>query len=400
MIKLEKITNFIDKDIKNVFEVDIPYSYLKNNTATPKKKQVIFFGFDFKNIVYLDRSKFIKRMNLCLDYIRKQCSGQKLYYKPHPNETDEFKSYNLKSFKILDRKESAEIYFLKNLNRIEYVFAVASVAAINAYKLGINSYVFYKAFKDVFFDENLHLYFELMFSKMPKGFFINSLDQKLPRQSYVFGKNNNFLLSFFKNLLYQPKKQKVWIIVNHPRFLLEIVALAQLLRKNIKVNTINLIISKHKRWEVIDIDYLKYYFKNIYFFPRYVYRLRPRNLISFLKTKLKIRQLNISRDDLIVNFSPCEFIENMVISSFKKCKKINFMPKNEYEQQINTKFLKDNKFSFNKASFIFNKIIEPILGMNKVLGLFSQSRNEPFMFIRYEKPLNKVYNYVLFYGHN
>lgn len=400
MIKLEKITNFIDKSIKNVYDIHFPYNYLGRTVSLEEKKQVIFFGFDFKNITYLDRTEFIRRINLCLDYVRKQCINYSLYYKPHPNETDEYKNYNLKSFEILDKREPAEIYFLKNLKNIHCVFAVVSYAAINAYKAGINSYIFYKIFKDIF-DDKTHLHFKLTFNEMHQDAFIDDLNKNLIQYNNVFKAKDDFLLNFFKKILSNPEKQKVWITVNHPRFLLEIVSLVNLIKELNDVRVVNLIVSKHRTWKKIDMKYFEPYFSSIYFFPRHDYSLRRyKNLISLFKTRLQVKKLKISNEDLIINLSPCEFIENMVVSSFKKCKKITLVPSNEHLAYTNIDFLEKNQFSFTRASFIFNKFIEPILGINRTLHLKSKEGSEPFTLVRYQKPLNKIYDHVFFYRAN
>lgn len=405
MVNIKKLTNFIDKSIDNVYEVDLPYNYLWKDTNSGEKKQVIFFGGGFKNTVSLDMPEFIKRMNLCLDYIRQQCHGCDLYYKPHQNETDdERRNYNLKSFKILDTKEVAEIYFLKNLHKIDCVFAITSSAAINAYKAGINSYIFYKIFEDVFDDSN-RLHYKFFLGKMPKRFFIEDLNRKLIKHNNAPKTSDDFLLNFLKKLLFYPEKQKVWITVDHPAHLLKIVSLVNLIREACNVKVVNLIMSKHRTWENIDIKYLESYFDSIYFFPRLDYSLRRRknslrrrkNLISLFKTRLQVKKLKISKEDLIINFSPREFIENMVVSSFKKCKKITFMLKNTYEEQINIDFLEKNQFSFTRTSHIFNRVIEPILSINRTLVLYNKQGIEPYTFIKYEKPLNKIYDYVLLY---
>ncbi len=399
MVDIKKLKNFIDSRINNIYRARLPYSCLRadDKISSKVKKQVLFLGYNFKEIVYLDRSEFIKKMNLCLDYIRQQCSGYDLYYKPHPNETDEYQNYNLESFKILDKRESAEIYFLKNIDKIDCVFAVASCTAINAYKLGINSYLLYKLFRD-FFDDNARLHFKFTFSEMPQSAFIGDLNKKLIRYSNVSKTKDDFLLNFLNKLFLSLEKQKIWITINHPRFLLEIVSLTNLIKKSGDDRKVNLIISRHKTWKNIDTDYLKRYFDNIYFFPRHSYSLRRyKNLISLFRTTLQIKKLNLSKKDLIINFSPCEFIENMVISFFKKSKKITFMPKNEYQEHINVNFLEKNQFSFTRASFIFNKFIEPILGINRTLCLKSRQGVEPYTLIRYQRPLNKIYDYVFLY---
>src|SRR3989344_7536034 len=103
-----------------------PYFYLldKSLDLNQDGNWAIFLGNDFKNMsVTLDRDAYIRETNHCLDYIRKNCKGLKLYYKPHPNETDEYTHFNLDSFEVIKKadNEVAEIYFWKNHHKIKYV---------------------------------------------------------------------------------------------------------------------------------------------------------------------------------------------------------------------------------------------------------------------------------------
>ena len=103
----------------------IPYFYLLDRSGDGAEANwAVFLGNDFKNMSQtLNRPAYIKQTNLCLDYIRRECRGCKLFYKPHPNETDEYSHFNLDGFDVIDEahNELAEIYFWQNLNRIKYV---------------------------------------------------------------------------------------------------------------------------------------------------------------------------------------------------------------------------------------------------------------------------------------
>src|SRR3989344_6727920 len=122
-----------DPASNKIIDCPVAYFYLLDNPETEKQHAYIavFLGNDFKNMSKtLDRAAYIEQTNLCLEYIRRECPNCELYYKPHPNETDEHSYFNLRSFKMVKKEDNdlAEIFFWKNIRRIKYVFSIASTA--------------------------------------------------------------------------------------------------------------------------------------------------------------------------------------------------------------------------------------------------------------------------------
>ena len=132
-----------------------PYHWLlldKNETANNIEKGerlAVFFGNDFFGTKEIDYDKFIKRTNDCLLYVRRNCRGCKLIYRPHPEERKEIKLLDLASFIIQRDGQTAEEFVLKNRVKIKYAFSFCSTSSIASLNLGINSYIFYRCFSDI-----------------------------------------------------------------------------------------------------------------------------------------------------------------------------------------------------------------------------------------------------------
>src|SRR3989344_1302906 len=155
---IEKIRS-MDDNTKNVFRITAPY-YTMNPDDTEERRKVIFFGCDFRNLPPgTNFEEFIKVTNNCLDFIRRECSGMELYYRPHPVEVDEYKSLNLSNFKIETEKTIGEWFLYKNLSQIKYVFSHFSSVSMSAFGFGLNSYVFFPLFEGALLKANWEGYF-------------------------------------------------------------------------------------------------------------------------------------------------------------------------------------------------------------------------------------------------
>src|SRR3989344_4269606 len=112
----------------NIFKVAVPYHLLyETRGGDDGRDAVIFWGADFRHFPEsTDREEFVKRTNLCLDYVRRVCADCRLFYKPHPAETDEFEFLNLESFEMTKDTDIGEVFLLKNIEKIKYNFSVCS----------------------------------------------------------------------------------------------------------------------------------------------------------------------------------------------------------------------------------------------------------------------------------
>src|SRR3989338_11512144 len=141
------------KDYNQISFMRWPYYWLghsSNNGDSRNPKWVVFWGNDFYNTTDIDFNEFIARTNQCLDYVRKNCQGYELIYRPHPEEREEIKLLNLSSFIIQRDGQTAEEFVLENRKKIKYAFSFCSTSSIASLGLGINSYIFYRCFSDIF----------------------------------------------------------------------------------------------------------------------------------------------------------------------------------------------------------------------------------------------------------
>src|SRR3989338_9410979 len=259
---IKKLPSPVNKAKNNIIKILSPYFLMHKYSSFVKEqekeeKAVVFFGANFKDLPGADWDKFIDITNKSLDYVRRECVGHKLYYKPHPAETDEFKLVNLNGFEITKDTSIAEFYLWKNVRNIKYTFSTCSGANISAYYMGFNSYVFWDLFNSAIDRETAKGYVEY-FKNMPDNFFINDL-----RSELIENKKMPIEDSFLEeelSELFNKDKGKIWFTIGDPNYLVNILVLARLVRKVNPNKKINLVIMKHHRWNVMNPDDFKYYF--------------------------------------------------------------------------------------------------------------------------------------------
>ena len=157
----------------NISVISQPYNWDYHPT-NGRAIKVIFFGSDFKNLSKSNIGELIRLTNGCLEYIRRNCHGLKLYYKFHPGETDESKLLNLEGFELVRDNNNAEMFLYKNREEIKYAFSQNSTASSVAFSFGINSYVFLEPFQPVVGKVATNYWRETLFAEMPDNFFIKS----------------------------------------------------------------------------------------------------------------------------------------------------------------------------------------------------------------------------------
>src|SRR3989344_7093087 len=200
-----------------------PYHWLlldKNGTANNIEKGerlAFFFGNDFFGTKEIDYDKFIKRTNDCLLYVRRNCRGCKLIYRPHPEERKEIKLLDLASFIIQRDGQTAEEFVLKNRVKIKYAFSFCSTSSIASLNLGINSYIFYRCFSDIFDGVN-KIYVINYLKNFRKGFFLKNFNVPFFPNKLEVKKHTPTEDSFRKILV--EHTGPVWFIVQENRYLL------------------------------------------------------------------------------------------------------------------------------------------------------------------------------------
>lgn len=379
----------------NIAVFETPYSvFHDSDSGRGSKKMVIFMGLDFHNLPSgLYKNNFIEIENKCLDYVRKECAGCDLYYKPHPAEKDERDYLNLSSFKFIEDSSISEFFLMKNIDKIQYVFSPFSWISISAYAMGLNSYVFSKLFKTAMNKAQIGFY-EDYFKEMPPQFFINSFDQGLTENKNIPEKDELFEKEIRGAI--SSKNGAVWFVIADPGLLPIIIATARLIKSIDPSRNTNLIISRHNRWDKMNIEEIKTYFDSIHIFKRTFYSLRPQKIFDAIKIAFSAKKFPINSEDTIFGFTNTGFLENCLISYHKEATKIACQMKLNLEWMYGidrTKVLSDDKFYQIKSSIFYNRILEPLLGLNRTLYLKSGD-GTVFNISRYEEPLNDVYDKI------
>lgn len=357
-----------------------------------KEKYAVFFGNDFYNTTDINYDKFIVRINQCLEYVRRNCKGYELIYRPHPEEHREMKLLNLASFIIQRDGQTAEEFVLANRGKIKYAFSFCSTSSIASLGLGINSYVFYRCFSDIFDGIN-RIFTDNYLGGLPESLFVKSFDAPLIPNKMEVKKDESAQDSWRETLT--AHRGLVWFIIQEDRYLLIIEALAKMIREMFPERKINLIISRHHRWTDEKLAELKNKFNEVVSFTRVFYSLKPMRLIEAFRISRKIRSMNIGEDSVLVGLAHHDFIENCFMSYNRDNFKIAVLPEAVWRLNFKTETLgfDTNKFMWSKAGFFYNHFFEPILGLNKTRFVHHERRSNMY-FIRLQKPIEEVYDKV------
>jgi hypothetical protein len=368
-----------------------PYYWLDPSGVGSGGSWTIFFGADFKNIPDIDLDVFARRTNECLDYIRKNCNDCRLIYRPHPDETDEHKLLNLNSFDVQKDSQIAETFLWSNRNKVKYVFSVCSTSSMAAFSMGLNSYGFYKYFRDLY-RGNIRIFVDNYFGDLPRNFFIENLKEPL-RENRIEWREDKDLSDYFRVIL-SDNKGPVWFTVVENRFISAILGLTNMIKKIDPDREVNLIISGHHRWAQEVPEELKIKFNKVLVFPRSFYSLRPSKLVSAIATAIKIRKFKIKNGSIFIGFAHHDFVENCFMSYNKDKFRTAFLLEATWKLNFKTESLgfDQNNFRIDKASFFYNHFLEPLLGLNRTLFVHHGQRN--LYFIRLQKPIEEIFDRV------
>jgi len=356
-------------------------------------KLVIFWGNDFFNTPEINIDEFIKRTNRCLDYLREKCKNCELIYRPHPLEEKEIQLLDLTSFTVQKDSQAAEEFMLENRQKIQHTFSVCSTASIAGFNLGLSSHCFYHCFNDVF-KGKYKIFVDNYLRGLPSSFFIESFETPLSENKIKIEEDKNFKDNFTEVLA--ENKGSVWFILSEKRYLLAVLSLTQMIKEAFPTKKINLVVSKHHRWSSTELDKLRDKFDDVLIFPRNFYSLRPSKLISAFRVSRKIKNMSIEEGSVLAGFTYHDFLENCFVSYHKnKFFKIAFLMEHAWQLHFKTEELgfEPAGLNFNKAGFFYNKLFEPILGLNRTR--FTQYRDFNMVyFIRTQKELENVYDRV------
>ncbi|MBI2062851.1 MAG: hypothetical protein HYT61_01255 [Candidatus Yanofskybacteria bacterium] len=390
----------INTKINNVSRIYLPYlwslsSKESDSAGVFRKRMVIFFGSDMNGILkpgFADKDLYIAQCNECLDYIRRNFEGYDLYYKPHPADEKECLFLNLKGFNLILDKTTAELFLWQNLPKIKCVFAVNSWSAVSARSFGLDVYLFNRLFKNVY-SSKYYESVETYLAQVPDTIFVNDLKQKLTENKIYIAKDE--CLGHEIRELFSSFHGKIWLVFSHTEFAVSALSLARFLKNILHGVKINLVVSRHPRWDFIKQNDISDCFDEIKFFPRIFYSLEPRKLFNNLKIALAVKKFGIKPDDMIISFSQVEFLENCFLSYYKRNKRIGFIGERDFNFNYNPEnqiFSGNDNFRFTKASWFYNKIWEPFLGLNKTA--FQIYDDGELFVLRYQKPINDIFNKV------
>lgn len=391
----KKLPPAINPAKRNILEARPPYyvfsTRVKKAARDAGESWVIFWGANFRDLPNTNEEEFVRQTNLCLDFIRRECAGCRLIYKPHPAETDEeIALLDLNNFEITKERTVGEFFMFKNYDKIKYVFSVCSGASMSATNLGLNSYLFLPLFKNAL-DVTAFDGYRVRFESMPADSFIFDLGGGLKENKKILPSDPELVGNLSKIL--SEKKGMAWFMIGDPGLLTLSLALAGLIRNISSGRKFGLIIEKHHRWEGMNINEVSEYFDEVVIYPRLFYSLRPVKIWNQLKTAIAISKFKISEDDILFGLSYTSFIENCFVSYFPKNFKIAVFLKDAFKMCYGPKDEDSFKRYFSRRAAVFaNAVLQPLLGLNKTIFLEDPARIANFD--RYQRPVNDVYDQI------
>lgn len=384
----------INKAKNNILGITPPF-YLLNQLAQKSsagaEKWVVFWGTQFANLPQINEKEFCRQTNLCLDYIRRNFPDYKLVYKPHPAEPVIYSLLDLSGFDVLNERTVAEFFILKNIDKINYVFSACSMASMTSWHLGLNSYSFWPLFKYTTVKEMKDGYDDA-FKKMPPKFFISDLNRPVQENKKVLIRDQSLRDNFSKIL--DKKRGTAWFVLGDPGLLVLTISVASLIRQISPGRKMGLIIEKHHRWGIMDMNEVGKYFDDIKIFPRLFYSLRPGKVWKQFKDALVIRKLKIVPDDILIGTTVTSFVENCFMSYFKRSYKICLVSEEAFGVCFGPKDTSFFRTHISRRAAIFsNLILEPFLGLHRTI--YREDLGAVANFSRYQQPVNDIYNQIL-----
>ena len=371
-----------------------PYYWLNSKNLTGSDNWAVFFGADLRDISEVNRKFFIEKTNQCLEYIRKNCAGYRLIYRPHPDETSESQLLDLTSFFVQKNDQIAEIFLWENKEKIKYVFSVCSTSSVAGFNMGFNAYSFYRYIKELF-KGAIRIYNDSYLGDLPDDFFIENLAAPLLENKRKLREDHQ-LLESFKSILVE-NSGPVWFTVVENRLILAIVGLAKMIKEIVPERKINLIVSNHSRWSERFLQQLQKEFDEVIVCPRHFYSLQPKKLWAAFLTSRRIKNHPLSAGSVLVGFAHHDFVENCFMSYNRKNFKIAFLPEVVWSLNFRPESVgfDPKNFTTSKAGFFYNHFFEPLLRLNRtVFKHHGKTIDKRFYFIKLQKQIEEVYDQV------
>ena len=378
----------------NIQKVSIPFGILAgdNGTENNERRMVVFLGDNFRDLSGTDLKEATRISNLCLNYVRRQCAGFDLCYKPHPRAhstgADEADLLDLSGFKIEDATV-AELFYLKNIEKIKYVFAACSMGSVTAYDMGLNSYTFLNIISAAF-DPETRKGKNKVLKDMPPEFFIDSFEQPLKENKKKFN-DDGALEKCIRDVFFQ-KRGRVWLFLGGTADLANAAAITMLIKKINPGRAVDLIIVMHNRWSVVPMDDIRGYFDNIFTLPRIFYSLRPVKIFRAIKTARTIKKFPIQPNDIILEIQGLGFAADCFTSYFPKSTRVAIISGEVFDISCEEQRYSRDIFRTRPGATFFNLILEPILGIERTQWL--EDRRRIYNVDRYVRPINDIFDYV------
>jgi len=187
------------------------------------------------------------------------------------------------------------------------------------------------------------------------------------------------------------------MVVCETKFLPAVLSLAALIRELFPRKKLTLAIIKHgARWSPEAIKLVGNVFDEVREFPRLFYSLKPQRLLAAMRTARVIRNMRLGSEDMLFGFAPHDFIENCFVSYHRETFKAVIMEESIFNLHFKpqeVEFLRSREFRFDKASWFYNRVFEPMLGLHRSLFLRYSFGLDHYI-SRPQKPLNNIYDKV------
>lgn len=187
------------------------------------------------------------------------------------------------------------------------------------------------------------------------------------------------------------KNQDLWILVDHPRQIINALGLSIALGKT---SSVNLLISKHHYWNGIDIQFLNEYFNKVYVFPKIVFsKILPREFAKMLIISERVRKLPIGARDIILVLSDNVFLESIIIRYYSNRRLVKIYPKHFYDMYVNG--APTGLFHEKAISKLWRYSMLRLLRLEPILYL--QHLENPRLFMMpFLSDVNKLFDRVMF----
>lgn len=388
------LPNRVNDAKNNIKHVQFPFHLLSGNqdNSEGKRPMVIFLGEDFRNLPNTDLDRAMHISNQCLDYIRRECGGCELYYKPHPTETDEHTMLDLKGFTMMERVP-VELAFMKYAGCIRHVFSTCSTASRIAYDFGLNSSVFLDPIAPALDQRTLQGFRELL-SMLPDECFIRNFSQPLQENRKEMNSDGVVLDEQIRTLV-TGRRGTVWMLIGDPNALPYAKVIDMLVRKHNPEMLLHLVVSWHHRWKTMPIDEVEKLFNSVSFIPRLFYSLRPEKLLRAWQAARLIRAWPIGKEDVIISRLGLAFTDDCFASYFPYVSRIALMPKDFFDLACGRQTLDTEWYRRRLGAVFFNCIIEPLLNIERTE--YFEDKRRIVNIYRYMRPLNDVFDTVWVY---